>query len=168
MDMLIDQDDQQRDLYLYGSCHLLAVALHRLTGRPIVAALAYDEDIDKEALIHCWVELDGEELLDAGGITSAKSSLQNYPDGDQAAVMAISESGLLALGEGSKLDEMAPCAKRDFEQRLEAAGKYAKQLIERVVNELIENQEPAQYIDQISGLLAVTNENRAKPPRMKP
>lgn len=163
-----DDLDDQRSLYLHGSCHILAAALHRITGRPIKAAMAYDWNIEKDALVHCWIDLEGKDVLDASGITDTDQSLQCYPGGDEATVVTISEADLLALGEGRVPDEMAPKERQDFEQRLEAAGEYAKKLIDHVLSEVREDEEPQDYIDRISSMLSGEQPAPNQTPRAKP
>jgi hypothetical protein len=116
-------DQESVDRYLHGECHLLAIALHQMTGFPLIAATVFDEGIGKVALVHCWIQLPGQYLLDASGLTTVKYSLQFYPEGDMAVVSAISLKKLLKIGSGSD------ATLQSQEADLEKAKEFAKQLL---------------------------------------
>lgn len=86
-----------QDSLLYGQCHLFAIALHDLTGFPLLAATA---NYGRRVLVHCWVRAPGDAVIDASGLTTTEYSLSRYPDGDQAEVAEISRAALMTLGEG--------------------------------------------------------------------
>lgn len=110
--------------YLFGHCHVFAIALHRLTDRPLLAALAYDDDIESQALVHCWVRLDDETVLDASGLTTTTQSLRRYPDGGIAKVADVDCKALISLGEGQAPDLI------DLERRIEDAILIARTLLQ--------------------------------------
>lgn len=113
----------QTEKYLHGHCHILAIALNRLTGFKIWMASTYDEKIKNNVLIHCWVALDDHTVLDASGLTTIEHSLQLYPDGDTATLSQVSPEELLHIGEG--VAEFTD----DVEKRIDEAQLFAKKLM---------------------------------------
>lgn len=110
---------------LHGDCHLFAIAIHEMTGLPILAALVFDHDIDADALVHAWAGSSQNECIDASGLTDARASLQHYPDGYQADICMMTPRQLLEIGEG-------PLPGPGFEERLGVALKYAKEVLEAI------------------------------------
>jgi len=86
-DKLGDLEDQAYELeskyesYLHGDCHLLALALHSLTNKPIHGAVEYDQDIDRDAMVHVWIQWNDTFALDAGCLRSVKYMMQDFSTG---------------------------------------------------------------------------------------
>lgn len=84
-DRLLDNETQSLELagqhenYLYGECHVLALALHAHSGLPLLALLDNDPFLGgDECLVHVGVAL-GAGLLDGRGWTSLENIKAKYP-----------------------------------------------------------------------------------------
>ena len=95
-------DEERRERWLHGRCALFAVALHRLTGLPIMAWIDADPGIPDPVLVHAFV-LDGEAALDAWGRRDPDDLLSEYEHWDPELV-AMTAAEVLAIGEGSDID----------------------------------------------------------------
>lgn len=112
---------EQTEDYLYGSCHIMAVALSLLLGKDILAAtVPAPAAVGGSALTHCWVQLKNDLVADAGGAITTKQSLNLYPDGDEASVNIVTADQLLKLGEGVSFDRV------QTEAKIAAAMEFAK------------------------------------------
>jgi len=103
--------------YEHGQCHILAAALHQLSGMPLMAALV--EANDRVCLVHAWVEPEAGMALHARGVEPVPYALQWFPDGDDAWVEPITLDRLMELGEGS------PAMTAALSARISAAGPLA-------------------------------------------
>jgi len=129
---LRDEQRPENPDYLHGQCHILALALHRVSGLPIEGAVAFDHDINQWALVHAWVTWDGVEemILHADGVENVDAVLTEFPYGDEATVTRFTPERLLRMGEGRKHD------KAEVEAKIEAAMPLARQLFEAAENGL--------------------------------
>jgi hypothetical protein len=104
----LDEIRQEADNFLHGQCHLFAIALHRLTGLPLAGAI--DIDLYNEShtsLLHAYVELNDEMIIDVSGVRTRKSMLADFDHVDPDFTYFI-EKELLQWGEGKKyIDEEA-------------------------------------------------------------
>lgn len=66
----------KRDDYKLGRCGALAVAMARLSGKPIGALLYYEER--QLHLAHAFLWWDNDVALDIGGFTDYESMAENY------------------------------------------------------------------------------------------
>ncbi len=74
----------------HGDCAALAVVLHRLTGYPLMAVLDFDPDVQKEVLVHAFVQTPHTDYpaFDICGPTSVDDIMEKFPifDDDAEAV----------------------------------------------------------------------------------
>lgn len=98
-----------------GDCPIFAIALHRLSGYPLMALVEYDEELNSTVLIHAYVKLDNRWRLDATGEVDVPWILAKYPNNGNAEEIEITEKDLLKLGYGKSqcpsLQEVLPYAK---------------------------------------------------------
>nr|WP_250807795.1 hypothetical protein [Neorhizobium tomejilense] len=92
--------------YLHGKCHLLAIALHDITGFPMRAYLDTawvekgDEEIEMVVLVHAFV-VDGEEAIDVRGRVPLDDVLGDYFEiATEEWIVEPTEEDLFKLGEG--------------------------------------------------------------------
>jgi hypothetical protein len=109
--------------YLHGQCHLFAVALHKVTGLPLRAAVGWSDDIDGEVLVHAWVETPEGRVVDAAGFRSYEDVLETYGEDEDPVRCGMTEKGLVLLGEGRKAPRM-----RRLNKALEHATELAESL----------------------------------------
>jgi hypothetical protein len=106
-----------------GDCPIFAIALHRLSGRPLMALVEYNEELNSTVLIHAYVKLDNRWRLDATGEVDVPWILAKYPNNGNAEEIEIAEKDLLALGYGKSqcpsLQEVLPYAKEVLTQASE-------------------------------------------------
>ncbi len=86
---------------LHGACHLLAVALHDITGLPLGAYMEYDFDIDGMALVHAFV-IDGEHAIDVRGRFPTSEILEDEFTAFEPDFVLLTREQLCRLGEGRK------------------------------------------------------------------
>jgi hypothetical protein len=93
-----------RGIFLHGLCHRLAVALHRLTGKPLQAAFAVDMETGEPALVHAWVLWEDGVLLDAAGVEDigTRLDLEFSDEAGDCWIEDVDEKGLMLVGEGSQ------------------------------------------------------------------
>ena len=113
----LDEIRQEADNFLHGQCHLFAIALHRLTGLPLAGAI--DIDFYNEShtyLLHAYVELNNEMIIDVAGVRTRKSMLADFDHVDPA-LSYFTEKELLQLGEGKSYinDEAKVSLQKAFE-----------------------------------------------------
>lgn len=103
-----------------GDCPIFAIALHRLSGYPLMALVEYDEELNSTVLIHAYVKLDNRWRLDATGEVDVPWILAKYPNNGNAEEIEITEKDLLKLGYGKSqcpsLQEVLPYAKEVLTQ----------------------------------------------------
>lgn len=85
--------------YNYGSCHVLAIALHRLTTLPLHACINWNEDMQCTVLVHAWISLPDNFALSAGGVEELDSMLSRYPEAQErsAELIALTEVELVEI-----------------------------------------------------------------------
>jgi hypothetical protein len=98
-----------------GDCPIFAIALHRLSGFPLMALIEYNERLNSTVLIHAYVKIDNRWRLDASGEVDVPWLIAKYPNTGNVEEVEISESDLLELGYGRSkcpsLQEVLPYAK---------------------------------------------------------
>jgi hypothetical protein len=96
-------------------CAIFAIALHRLSGLPLMALIEYDDEMNSTVLIHSYVKLDNKWRVDASGETTVEWMLKKYPNNGNAEEVVIPEKDLIALGYGKgkcpTLKQVLPYAK---------------------------------------------------------
>lgn len=77
-----DMDKLTVGHFLYGSCHLFALSLERVFKYKIACLLEFDEEKNKEYLIHafCVHPKNKNLIIDAAGIRDKKEALSYYPN----------------------------------------------------------------------------------------
>ena len=68
-DTLAATDCGDVSAFLHGCCPIFAQALHDRFGYGIVAAFTYDDEIERDALVHMFCETPEGYLVDIRGIT---------------------------------------------------------------------------------------------------
>jgi hypothetical protein len=110
--------------FLHGKCHLLAVALHELTGLPIGAYLDTDIETERTVLVHAFV-VDGDDGIDIRGRLPINAIIEDEFDTFDPEFVMLSREDVLLLGHG----------RRTISQRnpdLLLAKRFAASLIERI------------------------------------
>lgn len=125
--MSFDQSSVESSPFLHGECHLFAIVASQMLKLPIVAAIAFDDDIEEEALVHCWVRFADGVLFDTSGFTTLRDSLPFYPGGDIAQITSISSRELLQLGEG--VDSLQAVS-AETKSRMDVAIEHVKLILE--------------------------------------
>jgi hypothetical protein len=64
--------------FLHGQCHLFAIALKRLTGLPLAGVLDFDAEYLTTYLMHAFVEVNDDLILDVAGIRSSESMMKDF------------------------------------------------------------------------------------------
>jgi len=125
----VEQEAREPD-YLHGHCHILALALQKVSGRPLAGAIQFDTDIDQWALVHAWVKWDDDKVLDANGLQDPRDVVAEYIDPSEVEFVDFTRPELLRMGEGKRY------RKADVEAKIEAAMPLARQLVEAAENRL--------------------------------
>ena len=94
---MLEELVERHEQYLHGNCHLFAVALHRLTGLPIEAALDTDLMTGRNVLMHAYLR-DGDRILDLAGRRDWEVMLQSF-DAFRPTRVAMTPRQLLGWGE---------------------------------------------------------------------
>ena len=92
--------------YEEGDCPIFAIALHKLSGLPLMALVEYDEESQSEVLIHAYVRQDARWCIDSSGAVDIPWMLEKYPNNGDAYEVPLTEKELLKLGYGNN---MAAC-----------------------------------------------------------
>ncbi len=130
-----DVDDQwgldgEQTEFLHGKCHLLAVALHELTGLPMGAYLdealveKNGEDVEMVVLLHAFV-VDGDDAIDMRGRVPIEDVLTGEFDFNDPWFVNPTSADLFSLGEGRK-----DVSRRN--PRYVEALRHAEALVERL------------------------------------
>lgn len=125
---LRDEQMTREPDYLHGDCHVMALALQRVSGRSLAGAIQFDADIDQWALVHAWVKWDDDKVLDANGVQDPIDVVAEYIDPSEVEFIDFNRTDLLRMGEGHRY------RKADVEARIEAAMPIARQLVEAAEN----------------------------------
>jgi len=126
----VEQQAREPD-YLHGDCHIMALALQRVSGLPLAGAVEFDTNVDMWALAHAWVQWDEDTVLDAEGLRPMEDVIGEFVQfDDDYRVGTMKRAELLRLGEGSRY------RKADVEAKIEAAMPLARQLVEAAENGL--------------------------------
>lgn len=102
-DRIMDLEDKAEELkntredYLHGRCHALAIALHELTGKPLRAAIEYDSNIKRDALVHAWIQWDDDYIVDVGCLREERDMFKDFYVG-YFDVIEIDTTALTRLG----------------------------------------------------------------------
>ena len=83
-----------------GDCPIFAVALHKLSGLPIMALVEYNEEVGDTVLIHAYVRYDSRWCIDSTGVTDVLTILAKYPNDGNAEEIQINAQDLLNHGYG--------------------------------------------------------------------
>lgn len=97
-------DEERSELeeeFLHGKCHLLAVALHELTGLPIGAYLDTCIETERTVLVHAFV-VDGETGIDIRGRLNVDDILEDEFDTFEPEFVMLSREDVLLLGHGRR------------------------------------------------------------------
>ncbi len=100
-----------QDKYLFGYCDCLAIALHELTGYPIKAA------IDGKQLMHAWVEVTPDLIIDAKGFRPFK---------DIVKFITMTETGRICNPTFKQLAEIGHSGNK---KEIDYARKWAKVIL---------------------------------------
>jgi hypothetical protein len=96
--MHIERDLTRDELeHLHGKCHLVAIALHRLTGLPLSATLDVDMWTERTVLVHAYVK-NGDLGVDVRGQFDIETISDEFEVNDHWDVMDIPEEDLMLLG----------------------------------------------------------------------
>ena len=87
--------------FLHGKCHLLAVALHELTGYPIGAYLDTDIETERTVLVHAFV-LDADDGIDIRGRMPSDDIIEDEFDKFEPEFVVLSREDVLLLGHGRR------------------------------------------------------------------
>lgn len=98
---------QRQELLLHGHCHLLAVALSRITGLKLFAYLDEDEELEdldlptgNTALVHAFVSEDGGRSgIDVRGRRAPSKMLREF-EWNEPELVELTEAEVLQLGHG--------------------------------------------------------------------
>lgn len=115
---------EANEKYLHGECHIFALALSEVSGRPCAALMDYDHDIGGDCLVHAFVT-DWPGIIDIKGLRQfgIAQAREEFPCSDEASAVVVSTECLLGLGEGStimtaeiraRIDAALPIAKAIF------------------------------------------------------
>jgi hypothetical protein len=117
---------------LFGRCVVFAVTMHRLSSLPLYGLVGYDEEIGREVLIHAYVKLDEDTVVDIRGPRTFQEMFQDF-ETDPASVEAdemrftIRELAKLGLNRSScpTPHEIVPIAKQIWKitRELRARGQ---------------------------------------------
>jgi hypothetical protein len=97
-------DEQRSELeeeFLHGRCHLLAVALHELTGLPIGAYLDTDIESGGTVLVHAFV-VEGDDGIDVRGRITVDDILDDEFDTFDPEFAMLSKESVFLLGHGRR------------------------------------------------------------------
>lgn len=120
----------EEEEFLHGKCHLLAVALHELTGLPMGAYLdeatveRNGEDLELIVLVHAFV-VDGDEAIDIRGRVPLEEVVDDEFEFFEPWFVNPTAEDLFSLGEGRRK------VSRKNPRYLEAL-KHAERLVERL------------------------------------
>lgn len=104
-DRELKRDEEE---HLHGKCHLLAIALHRLTGLRLAATLDVDVWTERTVLVHAYV-LDGDQAIDVRGRFSPETIGEDFEVNESWSVVDIDEEDLMLLGSRRrKVNESGP------------------------------------------------------------
>jgi len=92
-----------KDMYLHGQCGVFAIALSKVSGLPVYGTFEHDENIDKVALVHAYVRLDNDNLIDIKGTRNKDWALQEFP-GYDTWEQKVSYEDILKIGGGDMND----------------------------------------------------------------
>ena len=115
--------------YLYGKCHIFALALHKLSKLPIYALMDYDPEIQAVCLVHATVKVVDKtinsdvsyQVLDISGLQNPDEVVDKYPTWEPGWTH-ITPSALLKIAEGSKMTQ-------DISKEIEEAIPKAKEIL---------------------------------------
>lgn len=108
-----------------GDCPIFAIALHRLSGLPLRGIVEFDEALEATVLIHAFVRLNADTIVDSTGMTSTGAVLDKYPNWGNGEEVEFLEEELLSLGYARRPPPLAPAlqAARDVLRRIATEGK---------------------------------------------
>lgn len=116
--------------YDHGSCHILAIALHQVTGKPIKACIVFNEEMNCTVLVHAWVEAADGLSFCSDGTVDTEEMLEFYPESTDpgAEIVNLTVLELLEIC-GISMDS------EDVQQQLSAAADIACTFIEKTTRE---------------------------------
>lgn len=100
----LDQLAEQHSDFLYGRCATLAIALHRLTGKPIYGLVGTDEDTGESVLVHAYIKLDADTRVDIKGPRALDEILADFLEDEATAdadELPLTEREVAKLATGS-------------------------------------------------------------------
>lgn len=114
--------------YFSGHCPIFAIELHKRTGFPLAAVL--DHDRSNEVLVHAFLMLDSNgTILDASGISSIESVMEEFPNTGEAWVTSMDEDRLLQIGYGAVPPDVPPSLESDVSNVLEECESDLREFI---------------------------------------
>jgi hypothetical protein len=75
-------ENLDKDACLHGKCGLFAIALSKVSGLPVYGTFEHDDSIDKIALVHAYVKIDKNTIIDVKGTRDKEWALQGFPSND--------------------------------------------------------------------------------------
>jgi len=83
--------------FIHGDCPIYAIALHELSGLPLMAMLDYSDEIDKTVLVHAFV-MHNNKVIDAEGYKTIDDIEDEFPIENEAEVVNITPKELIKIG----------------------------------------------------------------------
>jgi hypothetical protein len=130
---------QGQELLLHGHCHLLAVALSRITGLKIFAYLDEDEELEdldlptgNTALVHAFVSEDGGRSgIDVRGRRASSRMLREF-EWNEPELVELTEAEVLQLGHGrQRLSQRDPAYQAAYTEALVLAKRLGLRQVNR-------------------------------------
>ena len=84
--------------YMHGNCHILALALSRISNQPLCALLEEDFELSRVCLVHAAVRISEESVLDLKGVRHLEQVVADFATSD-AEWQSLSSAECLAFCE---------------------------------------------------------------------
>ena len=108
LDSCLDEIVRENEDFLHRRCHIFAIALHHLTELPLAGVLDFDVERTATSLIHAFVIVNDELILDISGVRSYESMLKDFMCWDPE-FSFFKEKELLVWGEGKSYLDGEAC-----------------------------------------------------------
>jgi len=118
--------DEADEAFLHGECHLLTVALHRLSGLPLHAYLDTDMEVEGPVLAHAFVVDEEGHAVDIRGRTPLDHALDGF-DTMEPWLAEITVEELMGLAEADDADTVLQGDR--YRSAEEAAGRVLDNLV---------------------------------------
>ena len=96
---IVKFNELERETFLHGKCGLFAIALSKVSGLPIYGTFEHDNSINKTSLVHAYIRVDEDTIIDINGTRDKEWALQSFP-GTDTWEEETSVSDILKVGGG--------------------------------------------------------------------